>query len=214
MSINGNALSSGGTTALKSSISANDLQNAFRSITGFENTQVYILSNANLQAYGANWVILYYGINSPLPDLVINYAGLLGGKTGTNPMMVARTLRSYSSNLLFDPIDYSFLHTVSDKPNVIVTVNGMPSVCLNDCGYTFLSNTPTVPSASLSGSVVTLSLTDPASLGFTLDAVTITIAGQPCTIINPGASSIGNFQCQLPVNSDSTPTIPAGNYLP
>ena len=154
--------------------------------------QVDLISNAGKQAYGATWIITYYGINSLLPDLQVNAAGLLGGKTGTTPQMTSLTLRYYSPRLLYDPIDYSLLHTASTQPNVFVTVNGMPSICTGDCRYTFLSNTPVVTSAQINNEKVTLSLTDPSSIGYTLNNVTISIADQPCNIINT-ADPISNF---------------------
>lgn len=89
----------------------------------------------------------------------------------------------------------------------------MPSVCLGSCGYNFLSTSPEVTAASISGKVVTLSLTDPGLIGYTLSDVTVTIGGQPCTIANL-ASPIGGFTCNLPVNSDNTANVPAGNYFP
>lgn len=214
LQINGNTLALNGNTALPSSISESNLQAAFNIITGFQNVEVSLITSSSKQAYGAIWIITYYGINGLLPDIVPNAAGLRGGMTGTSPQMMSSTLRYYSSNLLFNPIDYHFLTTASDKPNVLVTVNQIPSVCTGDCRYTFLTNTPLLTSDSISGSVVTLSLTDPSSIGYTLDQVTVTIGGQPCTIINPSTSPISNFQCQLPTNSDSTPTMPAGSYVP
>lgn len=72
----------------------------------------------------------------------------------------------------------------------------MPSVCNGSCGYTFLINTPVLTTATITGSVVTLSLTDPAALGYTLSEVTIDIGGQPCAIINNN-DPISSFQCQL-----------------
>ena len=89
----------------------------------------------------------------------------------------------------------------------------MPSVCNGSCGYTFLTNTPLLTSASIAGSVVTLSLTDPASLGYTLNEVTIDIGGQPCSVINP-SDPISSFTCQLEQNSDSTAQVPTGSYMP
>jgi hypothetical protein len=96
---------------------------------------------------------------------------------------------------------------------VLVTVNSVPSVCLGSCGYTFLLNTPQVTVATISGPTVTLSMTDPANLGITLSNVTITIAGQPCTISSL-SSPLSSFTCQLPTNSDGTANVSAGSYLP
>ena len=108
--------------------------------------------------------------------------------------MASSTLRYYSPNLLFDPIDYNLLSMDSNQPSVRVTVNSMPSVCIGSCSYSYLFDTPVLSSASLSGTTVTLSLTDPANLGFTLADVTATIGGQPCTIVDVNAP-IDPFQC-------------------
>ena len=102
---------SGNSPDLSASISTNNLQAAFRAIPGFEQVTVSMISNSNYQAYGATWIITYYGINSFLPDLVVNDALLLGGVSGTKPTMTSTTLRYYNPNLLFDPIDYTLLNT-------------------------------------------------------------------------------------------------------
>jgi hypothetical protein len=123
-------------------------------------------------------------------------------------------MRNYSPNLLFNPVDFNFLSTPSAQINVLIKVNGNPAVCLGTCDYTFLTNTPQLVYSSISGSVVTLSLTDPSHIGYALSSVTVTIGGQPCTIINPTISPIINFQCQLPTNPNGTPTEVAGTYPP
>ena len=69
------------------------------------------------------------GYNNDLQDLVANGAGLLGGKTGTAPLIVANTRRNYNSNLFVDPVDYRWMRTYSNKPNVRVTVKDIPSAC-------------------------------------------------------------------------------------
>lgn len=123
-------------------------------------------------------------------------------------------LRAYSPNILANPIDFTYLTTPSDKPNILVTVNGLLSVCTGDCSYTFIINPPQLTAASISTSILTLNLTDPSMLGYPLTDVTITLDGQPCTIIDPSNSSIDNFQCRLPTNTDGTPIVRAGIYLP
>lgn len=123
-------------------------------------------------------------------------------------------MRPYSSHLLVSPIDYPFLGTAHASPNVLVTVNGIPSVCLGDCSYTFLGTTPTLTSMSLTGTTLTLSISDPLSAGHALSDTSITLGGSTCTISNPGSATLANFNCELPANSDGTPTVESGNYLP
>lgn len=67
--------------------------------------------------------------------------------------------------------------------------------------------------ASISGPTVTLTLTDPAPIGYTLSDVKITIGGQPCTITTL-SDPITSFTCQLPTNTDGTANVNAGSYLP
>jgi hypothetical protein len=69
-------------------------------------------------------------------------------------------------------------------------------------------------SNSISNSTVTLSLTDPAALNYSLTNTAVKIANQPCTINSPSTSLISNFTCQLPSNPDNTPIIQAGSYTP
>jgi hypothetical protein len=209
LSLAGNSISA----SLSASASAATIQSAFRTLPGFSNVQVDIISNSYEQSYGATWIINYYGVNQAIPDLTIDTTSLLGGLSGTKPQMTSSTLRYYSPNLLFDPIDFNLLSTDSPSPNVKVTVNSMPSVCIGTCGSTYLFNTPVLTSATRAGTTVTMSLTDPANLGYTLSDVTPTIGGQPCTIVDTSAP-ITNFQCELPANTDSTPIMPVGSYMP
>ncbi len=138
----------------------------------------------------------------------------MGGVAGTAPRVSSSILRNYSPNLLFDPIDYNLLSTDSSGINVLVTVNGLPSVCVGSCAYSFLYNVPVLTSDSISNSKLTLSLTDPALINYTLLDTTVTLADQPCTIINPATTPITNFDCSLPANPDNTPIIEAGTYTP
>ena len=214
LTLGGYPIKSGGNANLPAGISAGALQTAIRtSIPGFGNTVVNIISDAFWQAYGATWIITYYGVNTLIPELTLDFNNLHGGVAGTSPQMNSNTLRWYSSHLLFDPIDFTLLNTASSQANVLVTVNNIPSVCTGDCKYSFLANTPVLQTATRSGSIVTLSLTDPGSIGYSLSDVNIVIGGQNCTVINV-ADPIGNFRCQLPVNSDSTATVPSGSHMP
>lgn len=163
--------------------------------------------------YGAAWLISFIGVNAQIPLMTIDNTFLIGGVTGTKPQVTAAEIRAYSSDLLVNPIDFPFLSTPASQPNVLITVNSVPSVCMSNCGYTFLTNAPQLTAATISGPTVTLSLTDPSNIGYMLTDVTISIGGQPCTITNTSAS-VGSFQCQLPTNADGTANVPAGSYMP
>jgi hypothetical protein len=213
LSIGANPVKLSGSTLLRFNIAPWDLQASIRQIPGLELTEVNLLTNYFLPQYGSTWLISYIGANGPIPLLTTDSSFLMGGASGTVPQLFSIEIRPYSSDLLVSAIDYPFLSTPSSQPSVLVTVNSVPSVCLGSCGYTFLSTSPQVTAASISGRVVTLSLTDPGLIGYTLSDVTITIGGQPCTIANL-ASPISSFTCNLPVNSDNTANVPAGDYFP
>ena len=145
--------------------------------------------------------------------MTVDGSNLAGGVAGTKPQVTAVEVRAYSTDLLVNPIDFPFLSTPASQTNVLVTVNSVPSVCIGNCGYTFLTNSPQLTAATISGPAVTLSLTDPSNIAYQLTDVAIKIGGQRCAITNP-AAPIDNFQCDLPTNVDGTAKVPAGSYMP
>jgi hypothetical protein len=105
------------------------------------------------------------------------------------------------------------LSTYATQSQVIVTVNGVQSQCNGDCSYIVNATiTPQLTAATLTGARLNLTITDPASLGFNINQLKVNMDNQICTIVPGGTISL--FQCDLPKNSDSTPIIRAGNYLP
>lgn len=183
-------------------VSSSDLQKGFNKIIGFENVQVDTVWND--AGYSVQFIITYYGYNGLVPHLIPSNANLAGGKTNTKPQVYAEVLREYASDLLVDPIDYPFLKSSAAVPNVLVTVNSLLSVCLTNCAYTFTWDTPLFTSLSLSGSKLNIAISS-SSYTYTLSDVSIIFNGSPCPIVDTTAP-ISNFQCQLPINSDNTPT--------
>jgi hypothetical protein len=142
---------------------------------------------------------------------MLSGAGLIGGKPGTTPTAVAATRREYNPNLFVDPMDYRWMRTYSDKPNVRVTVSGIPSACNTDCTYTFVNSVPVVTAASLSGYTLSLIISDPGSLNAPLSDITVLLDNQPCTNLQ---GTMVSFTCDLPKNSDDTPILTAGSHYP
>ncbi len=177
---------------LRFNILTQDFQSALRAIPGFELVQVYSPTNRNYLGYGVSWLISFIGYNRPLPLFTTDSSFLIGGVSGTSPKIAAKEIRAYSSDILIGAIDYPFLSTPSSSYNVLIKVNGVPSVCLGNCIYTYLANSPQLTAASIISSTLTLSLTDPGLINYSLQDTTVTLAGQPCTISNT-ASPINNF---------------------
>jgi hypothetical protein len=146
-----------------------------------------------------------------VPIITVSGSGLTGGLDGTSPTIAYSNARPYSSNILFDPVPYSMLYSVASSPQVVVTVNGLKSVCISDCSYSFIPNIPTIASQTTSnnGVNVALTITDPTSQIYSNSALTIAINGVPCTI---SQGTYPQLSCSIETSPDGNPMISAGNY--
>lgn len=66
-------------------------------------------------------------------------------------------------------------------------------------------------SASRSSATLSLSISDPLSLNFILSDISVSYLGVNCLGLS---GVINSFTCSLPLNSDSTIALPAGNAIP
>ena len=106
------------------------------------------------------------------------------------------------------------MKTYSATPSVVAVVNGIPNACKNsDCTFTFLTNVPKIMTAGLTGSTLSLTLSDPTNINANLKKVTVTLDGQPCTIVDL-TKTMTNFTCTLPNNTDGSAILRAGNHFP
>lgn len=111
---------------------ASTVQTLIRKIVGYENVLVDQVSQ-NGAGYDNTWIISYVGVNGTVPNPSVSYSGLTGGATSPTATITVR--RPYSTAITFNPIDYRFLNTYSNKPNVLVSTNGVPAICTADCSY-------------------------------------------------------------------------------
>lgn len=154
-------------------ISSSSLQNMLRGIRGLEKVEVVQRSDLGY-GYDGTWVILYKGYNGAIPPLYINTANLTGGIT--SPTVNHTVLRNFSSSIVFEPIDYRFLTTPSEKPSVLVNVNQIPAVCISNCSYSFLSLFEIV-SMSLSNFTLHLTISNPNSINVTSKVIKASLDG-------------------------------------
>ena len=134
---------------------------------------------------------------------------LTGGSN--SPTIAVTVTRPFSTNIVFDPVDYRLLNVESSGINVQVSTNGVPSVCTGSCGYAFIDYAQ-ITSMSQSGNVLSLALSDPMGLNFGISAITVTVQGRPCSV-NAG-STAGQLTCNMAANTDSSPIIVAGIVTP
>lgn len=175
------------------------LQQAIRHFTGYEQT-IVTLAYAISCDYGCTYIISYLGNYASIPNLTPSGANLIGGVAGTSPQISFVNRVSFSTNLYFETLDYRFFTTYSSLPNVLVSVNSMPAVCLSNCGYSFVT-VGEVSSVSITGTTLNFAISNPNSL--TLDAtnLTVTVQGKPCAVNT--ASTLTALTCQLPVSSSN-----------
>lgn len=156
-------------------------------------------------------MIKYRGYHNAVASVTLSGA-LLSGGVGS-PVIQASTRRAFSTNVEFDPVDYRFLNTVGTTHSVLVTTNGVPSVCTGSCGYTFNTDTE-ITSLSYPGTGLTLSLalSDPNSKNFAINTISISVGGQPCAV--DGGSTLAALTCTMNKNSDNTAILVAGSVTP
>jgi hypothetical protein len=121
------------------------------------------------------------------------------------------TRRNYSSNVAFNPLDYRFLKTFTNSINVQVTTNNIPAICNGSCAYAFNTYSE-ITFLAYSGSVLSLSLSNPTSLNFTTSSITVSVQGQPCPLIP--SSTLASLSCYLQNNTDNSPILIAGDLTP
>ena len=94
-------------------------------------------------------------------------------------------------------------------PQVQVISNDILAACEGDCSYTFITNTPEVTAQSLSGSIVTIQMSDPQNWAYDTSVLSIKLDGQTCTV---ASGTFTSFTCQMPTNTDSSPVLTAGDW--
>lgn len=133
---------------------------------------------------------------------------IAGGDVGATIESSVETIQGYSAKPYFSPIPFDFLHVASDSPSLTLKVNSIPAICKTDCSYQIdAANNPVVSSYSRTDEVISLAVTDPASIGFTTDDITVSLLGTPCSTVT---GTIDSFTCSLTQNADDSVQLVAG----
>jgi hypothetical protein len=183
-------------------VSQNDLQNYFRTIKGYEQVEVESKTVYGC-GYSCVWVISYKGVHAPIPNITLSPAKLLGGNSFPTVNLTVR--RYYSPSITFEPIDYRFLNTASNVSNVLVTTNGLPSVCTGNCTYVF-KKAATIRNLSMSSNDIYIGISNTTAIS--LSDITITLNDIPCNI--KSGSTLSNLTCSITRNTDGSLPLTAG----
>jgi len=108
---------------------------------------------------------------------------------GTDLQYTGETVVPFNKNLLFYPIPFDMLETFEEKPQMLVTVGGLPAVCHNvTCDFVHIASVGEVTGFSYDdASNRTLTITGTNLPTNSSDIQSITFAGSNCTVINAGA---------------------------
>lgn len=91
-----------------------------------------------------------------------------------------------------------------NTPQVQVTVNNVLGTCTGTCDYTFINVVPSVTAQTLSTAQLSISINDVSNANYPLADISIKFANQVCANV---AGTFASLTCDLPTNSDNTPTI-------
>jgi hypothetical protein len=150
----------------------------FRKIPGLQNVEVAQRTSLGYP-YDSTWIISYKGYYDLVPPIIINAASLSGGIT--SPQVTHTVLRNYTGSVVFEPVDYRFINTADEQPNVLVTVNEIPAVCVTNCSYNFIDMFKII-NMSMVGAKLVLIATKPAALNVTAGQIKVKIAGLETTV--------------------------------
>ncbi|XP_056106663.1 fibrocystin-L-like [Rhinichthys klamathensis goyatoka] len=167
-------------------ISAADLQYSLQGIP--ELGQLQVQRSGDCRGY--SWYIQWLTIPGNQPLLKINASNVVG----VNPSLTSH--ETEQGGLFKQRIMGDFLRVPTNKPQVEVFINGIPSRCTGDCGFTWSEpKTPTVTgispkegSSSL-GTVLTIT-----GSGFDGGNVTVKIGDVKCSVLHFTNTSI---TCQV-----------------
>ncbi|KAK2887447.1 hypothetical protein Q8A67_015675 [Cirrhinus molitorella] len=167
-------------------ISAADLQYALQGIPELGQLQVERYGNYR----GYYWNIQWLTMPGNQPLLKINASNTVG----VNPSVTSRKIEQ--GGLFKQRIMGDFLRVPTNKPQVEVFINGIPSRCSGDCGFTWSqSKTPTVtgisPMQGSSGLGTVLNIT---GSGFDGGNVTVKTGDVECSVLQVTSTSI---TCQV-----------------
>ena len=112
-----------------------------------------------------------------------------------NPTYDSTTIREYGDNLMFEPVPLEFLYSDAQKPQVLISVNGIDGVCPEfNCDYAYFEPTGLITGQTLSNGV------DLVIVGTNLptENVAVKFANSECNSITVSESEISCSLTMMP----------------
>ncbi|MEE6507574.1 hypothetical protein FKM82_026763 [Ascaphus truei] len=168
---------------LRADISNADLQYALQSIP--EMGQVSVLQRYG-SCTGYSWKIKWLTASGNQPLLQINGSAI----TGVNAQISAKKVTE--GGLFRQRLQGDLVRTLHKQPQVEVSINGIPSKCAGDCGFSWsVENTPVIEGIDfIEASQVLIIRGTGFSNSSANDTTYVTIGDVNCTIFNVSANEI------------------------
>ncbi len=106
---------------------------------------------------GRDFFIRFKGLGYDIPQFEI-LSDVNTAIAGNNVTFNSTFLRDFDpTRIFYEPIPFDFLYTNESMPQVIVSVDGIPAVCVSlNCGYVYEAPVAQITAFSLSGSTLTI----------------------------------------------------------
>ena len=97
---------------------------------------------------------------------------------GNNVVFNASTMREYGQNLMFEPVPLEFIYADAQKPQVMISVNGVVGVCPEfNCDYLYIDTDSEIQTQTLTNGV-DLTIT---GVGLPTEDIQVKFANAECT---------------------------------
>jgi hypothetical protein len=133
--------------------STRSIEHALDRSVGFMVDKIEVISDGRFAhpENGISYMIWFYGMDYEVPLCHIQSSedDPLDGDMSMRPNVTV--IQTYAESLFFSTIPLEMVYTDSLTPQVLITVDGMPALCLDlNCDYTFIESESLVESQSLS----------------------------------------------------------------
>ena len=163
--------------------------------------------------------IEFVSIRGEAVDVTIVDNNVTGGPV-ENPVQIQNEVFLEATNDMFSPsIPSELLFSISEKPQIRVKVNNIYAACpKNKCDYEIIdeSQIPIIDSFSLNQAELNITLDQAYENLEYLDIIiakniNVEFGGSKCIV---DSVELPLISCNLPINTDDTPIIEAGNHVP
>lgn len=148
---------------------------------------------------GRGFYLYFHGIDATTnpPQFSIGNNTITEATNTPDATFGSFTLSETSTILQYDVIPYEWIHTIETKPQVLVTVGGLPAICVNlTCDYEYVDANVTVTGGSYDTSTKILNVTGTNLPTLGSEIQMLKFAQAPCALISNTATNT-SFECKL-----------------